>query len=122
MPSDGGVALLSALGCSVGLIEAAILFIANPQEPVAVFSVNDQSALDLDLRRSCRANWSWRLRSFALTCRRRHRVRSQKAASGSFELVLQSLAAPRPAAMDVSNATCGRSPLSREFTVSERPD
>ena len=37
----------------------------DPKEPVAAFSVNDRSTLELDLRRSRRANRSWRLRSFA---------------------------------------------------------
>jgi hypothetical protein len=31
----------------------------DPKEPVAVFWANDQSTLELDLRRSRRANLSW---------------------------------------------------------------
>jgi hypothetical protein len=37
----------------------------DPKEPVAIFWVNDRSTLELDRRRSRRANLSWRLRSFA---------------------------------------------------------
>lgn len=60
----------------------------DPKEPVAIFWVNDRSALELDLRRSRRANLSWRLRSFAPADRRPRQVRDRTAASESCGLAL----------------------------------
>jgi hypothetical protein len=43
---------------------------ADPQRPVAVFSVNDRSTLELDLRQRRQAKPKWRKRSFAEAGRR----------------------------------------------------
>ena len=53
-----------------------------------VFSVNDRSTLELDLRRSRRANPRWRQQSFAEAGRRSRQSRCRTAASDGYELAL----------------------------------
>jgi hypothetical protein len=61
------------------------------KEPVAVLRVNDRSTLELDLRRSHRANQSWRMRTLVRPDERPRQVRGRRAASGSRALALPTL-------------------------------
>ena len=61
--------------------ERVQLSLTTQRSRLAVFWVNDRSTLELDLRRSRRANLSWRLRSFAPADRRPRQVRGRTAAS-----------------------------------------
>ena len=72
----------SANGCSRRLRTGT----HDPKEPAAVFQVNDRSTLELDLRRSSRANQSWRLQSFAPADRRPATNSGRTAAPGNCEL------------------------------------
>jgi len=60
----------------------------DPKDPVAVLWANDLFTLEPDLRRSHRANQSWRQRSLARADRRPRQVRGRTAASDRCELAL----------------------------------
>ena len=64
---------------------------SRPIAAGGVFSVNDRSTLELDLRRSRRANPRWRQQSFAEAGRRSRQSRCRTAASDGYELALSTL-------------------------------
>ena len=67
---------------------------SRPIAAGGVFSVNDRSTLELDLRRSRRANPRWRQQSFAEAGRRSRQSRCRTAASDGYELALPTQRSP----------------------------